>query len=245
VTALLALVSPELCALALRRPPPAGPEDAVRVILAGSAAMGLDVLCGPWDHDAEVAGIADELAGVPGSSEDRLRELDTVTGWLANSPGGRPVVGLVSGPLWLGAEAAGDDAQAALDVASDFVADRVRSLCELGVRHVVVLEAGDGRAVDGGAAAEAHTPIMRLAHHFGVPVTLVALDETVPASDLGYDRWVSPSGGSDDLGLLTAASLQDPSPPGGPRAGSLVTEYLRPEVEPTRVREVAASTGRS
>jgi len=245
VTALLALASPELCAVALRRSSPAGPEDAVRVILDGSAAMGLESLCGPWDHDAEVESVADELAGAPRSSEGRLRQLDTVTGWLANSPGGRPVVGLVSGPVWLGAEAAGDDAQAALDVASDFVADRFRSLCELGVRHVVVLEAGDGRAVGGGAAAEAHTPVMRLARHFGVPVTLVALDEAVPASDLGYDRWVSPSGGSDDLGLLTAASLRDRSPSGGARAGSLVTEYLLPEVEPARVREVAASRGRS
>jgi hypothetical protein len=245
VTVLLALASPELCALALRRPPPDGPEDAVRVILGGTAAMGLDVLCAPWDRRAEVDSVGDELAGGRSSSGDRLHEVDTIAGWLASSPDDRPVVGPVSGPLWLGADVGGDDAQAALDVASDFVADRVRRLSELGVDHVVVFEAGDGGALGGDAAAEAHTPVLRLARHFGVALTLVALDEAVPASALGYDRWVSPSGGTDDLGFLPATSLEDRSPSGGPPAGSLVTEYLLPHVAPARVRAVATSAGRT
>lgn len=240
MSALLALASPELCAVALRRPAPDGPEDAVRVILDGTAAMGLDALCGPWDHEAEVAAVVEELSGAPGSSAERLRQVDTVTEWLVGSPGGRPVVGVVSGPVWLGRATGDEDEQGALDIASDFVADRVRSLCELGVRHVVVLEAGEG---DASAAAEAHTAVTRLARHFGVPVTLVALDDAVPAADLGYERWVTPSTGSGDLGLVTADALRDPSGP-APRAGSLVTDYLPPEVEPARVREVAASAGR-
>ena len=237
MSALLALASPELCAAALRRPAPAGPEDAVRVILDGSAAMGLDAVCGPWDHEAEVAAVAGELSGAPGPSAERLREVDTVTEWLVRSPGGRPVVGVVSGPVWLGRDTGADDPQDALDAASDFVAERVRALCELGVGHLVVLETGDG---DTTAAAEAHTAVTRLAQHFGVPVTLVALDDAVPAGDLGYDRWVSPSAGSDDLGLLTAAALRCPTEPALP-AGSLVTDYLPPEIEPARVREAAAA----
>ena len=73
------------------------------------------------------------------------------------------------------------DPQDALDEASDFVAGRVRRLCQLGVAEVVVLERSGEAVAATGAAAEAHTAIARLGRHFGVPVTLVALDDAVPA----------------------------------------------------------------
>ena len=110
-------------------------------------------------------------------------------------------------------------------------------LWELGPREVLLIGFF--------AAGSGFTPVLRLARHFGVALTLVALDEAVPASALGYDRWVSPSGGADDLGFLPATALQDRSPSGGPPAGSLVTEYLLPHVAPARVRAVATSAGRT
>jgi hypothetical protein len=238
---LLALASPALCAAALRQPPPTEAEETVRVILDGSAAMGLTVVCGPWDHAAEVDGVRDELGGAPSPSSERLGAGDTVTGWLVGSPGVSAVVAPVSGPLWLAAEADAGDPQDALDAASDFVADRVRALCELGVAHVVVLEASGGRTVDAAAAAEAHTPIARLARHFGVPVTLVALDDAVPAGALGYERWTSPEAGSGDVRLVTADSLRDARPEPGATDAVVVTDYLTTAVEPAQVRELAAA----
>ncbi len=244
---LLALASPELCAAALREEPPGAPEDAVRVILEGSAAMGLTVVCGPWDHHAEVDGVRASL-GLPAAvAAETLEGADTVTGWLVGSPGAPPVAAPVSGPLWLAVEARRRepaDPQEVLDAAADLVADRVHRLCELRVAHLVVLEASGDRTVDPAAAVEAHTPVARLAHHYGVAVTLVALDDEVPAASLGYERWTTPTTGSDGLVLVRGVSLRDGRSRHVEReARELVTDYLAPGVEPAWVRDVAACAG--
>jgi hypothetical protein len=129
---LLALASPELCAAALRQPVPTAPEDAVRVIGAGSTAMGLDVVCTPWDHEAESVGVRGMLDPTRAGDGELLDWSGTVTGWLVATPDRRPVVGVVSGPLWLSMTVRREDpelgAQDVLDESSDFVADRVRRL---------------------------------------------------------------------------------------------------------------------
>ena len=249
MTAFLALASPELCAAALRQPAPSSPEDAVRVIGEGATAMSLDVVCAPWDHDAEVAGVRAMLdAGAAGDSV-RLDWAGTVTGWLVATPDRRPVIGVVSGPLWLSAavrrEAPELDPQDALDEASDFVAARVRTLCELGVAEVVVLERGDEVVAEPGAAPEAHTAIARLGRHFGVPVTLVALDDAVPAEDLEYERWVSPGRGAGGLALVSAVSLQSGAAGSFDGVERVVTDYLRADVTPGAVRDVANTVART
>ena len=246
----LALASPELCAAALRQPAPSSPEDAVRVIGQGATAMGLDVVCAPWDHEAEVAGVRAMLDAGRGAGSEWLEWAGTVTGWLVATPDQRPVIGVVSGPLWLSAVWDEDrqlDPQDVLDEAADFVAARVRTLCELGVAEVVVLERSDEAVAQSGPAAEAHTAIARLGRHFGVPVTLVALDDAVPARDLGYERWVSPARGAGGLALVSTASIRDGA--AGALAGveCVVTEYLHADVTPGAVRKIAgtvAGTGR-
>jgi hypothetical protein len=251
MTTLLALASPELCAAALRQPPPTSPEDAVRVICDGATAMRLDVVCAPWDHEAEAAGVRAKLGASSADTSDWLAWAATVAGWLVATPDDRPVIGVVSGPLWLSATVRREhprlDPQDALDEASDFVAARVRTLCELGVAQVVVLERAGDDAAEPGAAAEAHTAIARLGRHFGVPATLVALDDAVPAGDLGYGRWVSPSRGAAGLALVATASLRDGAARSRDHVECVVTEYLRADVTPGAVRDVAGtvtSTGR-
>src|SRR6185436_18472164 len=94
MTTLLALASPELCAAALRQPVPASAEDAVRVIGAGATAMGLDVVCTPWDQAAEAAAVRARLGAGPSGDDGRLEWADTVTRWLVATPDHRPVVGV-------------------------------------------------------------------------------------------------------------------------------------------------------
>ena len=175
--------------------------------------MTLDVVCTPWDHEAEVAGVRGMLDPDRASDSESLDWSAAVAGWLVATPDRRPVVGVVSGPLWLAATVRREDPeldpQDALDEASDFVAGRVRRLCQLGVAEVVVLERAGESVSDPGAAAEAHTAIVRLGRHFGVSVILVALDDAVPAGDLGYEHWVSPNRSAGDLVLVSAASLRD------------------------------------
>jgi hypothetical protein len=120
------------------------------------------------------------------------------------------------------------------------VAARVRALCELGVAEVVVLERGPGEELDAAVAADAHTAAVRVAAHFGVPVTLAALDGRVPAEALGYERWVSPAGGSGGWVLAPATWLDttDPPPAGASR---VVTEYLGRDVRPAAVRVAAGA----
>ena len=159
------------------------------------------------------------------------------------------MIGVVSGPLWLSAavrrEAPELDPQDALDEASDFVAARVRTLCELGVAEVVVLERGDEVVAEPGAAPEAHTAIARLGRHFGVPVTLVALDDAVPAEDLEYERWVSPGRGAGGLALVSAVSLQSGAAGSFDGVERVVTDYLHADVTPGAVRDVANTVART
>jgi hypothetical protein len=248
MTTLLALASPELCAAALRQPVPASAEDAVRVIGAGATAMGLDVVCTPWDQAAEAAAVRARLGAGPAGDDGRLEWADTVTRWLVATPDHRPVVGVVSGPVWLAVGAANDgssDPQEALDEASDFVAARVRTLCELGVAQVVVIERGGaGATPEPGAAADAHTAIARLGRHFGVAVTLAALDDGVPAEDLGYERWVSPGAAASGLALVAASALGRVAQGGLGGVECVVTEYLHADVTPEAVREAAGSVRR-
>ena len=249
MTRLIVLASPELCAAALRRPTPTSPEDAVRVIGEGATAMTLDVVCTPWDQEAEVAGVRGMLDPDRASDSESLDWSAAVAGWLVATPDRRPVVGVVSGPLWLAATVRREDPeldpQDALDEASDFVAGRVRRLCQLGVAEVVVLERAGESVSDPGAAAEAHTAIARLGHHFGVSVILVVLDDAVPAGDLGYEHWVSPNRSAGDLVLVSAASLRDGTARSLDGAAGAVTEYLHADVPPEAVREVVGAVTRS
>jgi hypothetical protein len=249
VKRVLVLASPELCAVALRQPAPTSPEDAVRVVGEGSTAMTLDVVCAPWDHEAEVAGVRGMLDPDRASDSESLDWSAAVAGWLVATPDRRPVVGVVSGPLWLAATVRREDpdldAQDALDEESDFVAGRVRRLCQLGVAEVVVLERTGESASDPGAAAEAHTAIARLGRHFGVSVILAALDDAVPAGDLGYEHWVAPNSSAGGLVLVSAASLRDGTVRSLGGAVGAVTEYLPADVPPEAVREVVGAVARS
>ncbi len=215
----------------------------------GATAMTLEVVCTPWDHEAEVAGVRGMLDPDRASDSESLDWSAAVAGWLVATPDRRPVVGVVSGPLWLAATVRREDPeldpQDALDEASDFVAGRVRRLCQLGVAEVVVLERTGEAVWDPGAAAEAHTAIARLGRHFGVSVILVALDDAVPAGDLGYEQWVSPNRSAGDLVLVSAASLRDGTAGSLDRAARAVTEYLHADVPPEAVREVAGAVAGS
>jgi hypothetical protein len=211
--------------------------------------MTLDVVCTPWDHEAEVAGVRGMLDPNRASDGERLEWSAAVAGWLVATPDSRPVVGIVSGPLWLSATVRREDPeldpQEALDEASDFVAGRVRRLCQLGVAEVVVLERAGETGSESGAAAEAHTSIARLGRHFGVPVILVALDDAVPAGDLGYEYWVSPNESAGDLVLVSAAALRDGTARSLEGPARAVTEYLPADVSPEAVREMAGAVAGS
>ena len=119
------------------------------------------------------------------------------------TPGARPVVGLVSGPLGWGARQVSDQGRGlpiepveAIDVASDLAADRIRALAGCGVQRIAVVELGASSLyVDAELAAEFHEAMIRAAHHLRVDLLLVAPDPiagVASPAELGYEHWASP-----------------------------------------------------
>jgi hypothetical protein len=243
VTTFVALVAPDVYAAALRQPPPADPDATVRVISEGARALGLPTLCVPWRPDTEVDAIRADLTAA-GGDDGRLAAVDETARWLCATPGHPPVVGVVSGPMALAAAAAvDDDLREAVDAAADIAAQRVRALAEAGVDRLVVVDrTGPGTPSD--LARDAHAPLVRLAAHFGIPVTLIALYDVLAAGDMGYPAWASPNGGSKGARLLTRDELADldrvAAVTDAAGDGVVFTEWLSADVEPDVVRRAAA-----
>lgn len=149
----------ERCASALGRPVPDDVDDLVRVIVDGSAALGLSELAGPWGHELDVAGGGFEL-------------VDEVARCLVALPRRPPVVLYASGPVWV-AGGEGDDRALELDQlddAVDVVAARIRVLADIRPDRIEVVEpSGEHTA---GPGLEAHQTLHRIAAHFGIPFTI-------------------------------------------------------------------------
>lgn len=185
---LTALVTAEVCAAALGR---AWPEDLggqVRCIDEGTRALGLACSCPPRTGEAQ--------------------HPDEVATGLARTPGARPVLGIVEGPVSasLGArhfEPSANEVQDQLDDASEWAVDRLRALSGCGVRRVAVVEKAAGPLVCDDAAIESHGPLLNAAAHLHVDLVLVAsgLDDV---ESFGYESWASDRGCSPGQGFLPA-----------------------------------------
>ena len=149
----------ERCAAALSRPAPVDVDDVVRVLVDGSAALGLSELAGPWRHDLDVAGRG-------------RHHFDEVARALVALPRRLPVVLYVSGPVWVAASSSSNGTydQDQLDDAVDLVAARIRTLAAIRPDRIAALEP-QGEHTEG-PELEAHQTIRRVAAHFGIPFTI-------------------------------------------------------------------------
>lgn len=234
---LTALAPGPVCAAALGRDWPDDLDGQVRCIDEGTRSLGLPYCCAPWSVESEDSALRAELgdyagpgAGSPGvpvvdhaagahpnpesfpshRSKSGTDFGDSVAAGLARVPGAPPVLGLVSGPLTWGTRIrSGPALEDAVDAASDLAAGRVRALAGHGAERVVVVEsvaAGDSVAAE--LLVEAHSPILRSAHHLRTDVLLVmTASGAAPPSSLGYRLWASANGCADGLAFLPPAAL--------------------------------------
>jgi hypothetical protein len=226
---LTALVPGSVCAAAVSRPWPDDVDGQVRCIDEGTRALGLAHCCPPRAGEAH--------------------DPDEVAAGLDRTPGARPVLGIIEGPVSVSFAAGrgggrADDVQDLLDDASDWAADRLRALSACGVRRVVIVEDAVPVPVDDDAI-EAHRPLLNAAGHLRIDLVLVStgLDAVEP---LGYRCWASERSCSPGIGFLPAEEFEsvaaldrwlDQSPAGNP--DEVVTAPLAEGVSPDLVRHAA------
>ena len=231
VSRLTALVPAAVCAKALGRAWPEDLDGQVRCIDEGTRALGLAYSCPPRTREAQ--------------------HPDEVATGLARTPGARPVLGVVEGPVSAGfgaghVEPGAQDVQDRLDDASDGAVDRLRALSACGVHRAAVVEDAIPPSVSHDDAAEAHRPLLNAAAHLRIDLVLVTsgLDD---AEFLGYDRWVSDQRCSPGMSFLPAEGFDSAAALerwlGRIRAagdlGEVITAPLDAGVSPDLVRHAA------